>query len=100
MVCHVDYCFEKGEQKIRKILLRICLVFPVFLGSLSLFYADNIRGNVMCNGREETLRFNTNNFLEDVSYDESVFILPFYHPYKIFAFFLGKCDSDFKDEHI
>ena len=100
MVCRVDYCLEKGEQKIRKNLLRMCLVFPVFVGSLSLFYADNMRDYVMCNGREETLRFNTKNFFEDLSYDESVFNLPFYHPYKIFALFLCKCDSDFKDAHI
>ena len=96
MVCHVDYCLEKGEKKIRKILLRMCLVFPVLVGSLSLFYKDNMRDSVICNGREEMLRFNTNNFLEDISYDESVFNLPFHHPFKILAMFLGKCDSDLR----
>ena len=97
MVCHVDYCFKKGEKEIRKILLRICLVFPIFVGSLTLFHADNMRDSVMCNGREEKLLFNTNNFLEDFSYDGSVIILPFHHPYKIFWISLHKCDSNFKD---
>ena len=98
MVCHVDYCLEKGEKKIRKILLRMCLVFPIFLGSLSLFYKDNMRDSVMCNGREELLLFNINNFLEDISYDGSVFNLPFHHPYKIFAIFLCKYNYNFKDK--
>ena len=100
MVCHVEYCLEKGEKKIRKILLRMCLVFPIIVGSLSLFHADIIRDSVMCNGREENLLFNTNNFLEDTYYDGSVINLPFHHPYKIFGIFLRKCDSNFKDANI
>ena len=100
MVCHADYCLEKGEKKIRKILLRMCLVFPIFLGSLSLFYKDNMRDSVMCNGREELLLFNINNILEDISYDGSVINLPFHHPYKIFGLFMCKCVSNYKDANI
>ena len=100
MVCHVDFCLEKGEHKIRKILLQMCLVFPIFVGSLSLFHADNMRDSVMCNGREEKLLFNTNNFIEDISYDGSVINLPFHHPYKIFGLFMRKCVSNYKDANI
>ena len=96
MVCHADYCLNKGEKQIRKILLRMCLVLPIFMAFLALYYADNMRDSVMCNGREEMLRFNTNNFLEDVSYNESVITLPFYHPYKLFAIILGKMDRKYK----
>ena len=99
MVCHGQFCLEKGEKKIRWILLRLCLALPVLVASLSSFYSDNMRDFVMCNGREETLRFNINNFLEDVSYDESVIILPAYHPYKLFALFLGKISFELLSRH-
>ena len=90
MVCQVDFCLKLGEKNLFKILLRICWVLPTFMASLALFYSDNMRGSIMCNGREEILRFNTNNFLDDVSYDESVITLPFHHPYKLLRLFLGK----------
>ena len=90
MVCRVDFCLKLGEKKLCEILLRICWVLPTFMASLALFYSDNMRGFIMCTGREEILRFNTNNFLEDVSYDESLMTLPFHHPYKILRVLLGK----------
>ena len=98
MVCHADYCIKTGEKQIRKILLRMCLVLPIIMASLALYYADNMRDSVMCNGREELLRFNTNNFLEDVSYNEHVITLPFHHPYKLLALFLGKIDLKYMKE--
>jgi hypothetical protein len=90
MVCHVDFCLRFGEKKLFEMLLRICWVLPTSLASLALFYKDNMRFFIMCCGREEILRFNTNNFLDDSSYDESLITLPFHHPYKIFRVILGK----------
>ena len=51
---------------------------------------ENMRGAIMCNGREEQLRFNLMNFLDSGS-DGGIFILlPIYHPYRLMALFFGR----------
>jgi hypothetical protein len=51
MVCHGEYCLVKGEQKIRKLLLKVCLGIPALVASLSMLFLDNLRGALICNGR-------------------------------------------------
>ena len=90
MVCHVDFCLEKGERKISKILLRASVVVPTLVASFSMFYLDNLRGYLVCSGREEILRFNTDNFFEDAFIGGVVILLPLHHPYRVFAIMLGR----------
>ena len=90
MVCHVPYCIEKGEKAIRENLVKLCIILPVLVATLTMLFLDNLRDTFMCNGREEILRFNINNFLDDVSYDEITVILPLHHPYRILCLFIGK----------
>lgn len=89
MVCHVDYCLKIGQTKIREVLLKWSLGVPIVMASVSMFYLDNLRDSIMCTGREEMLRFNTENFLKDVTHSGVVILLPLLHPYRIFALILG-----------
>ena len=88
MVCHVDYCLATGGKKIRSILLKVCLGLPALVASLSIIFLDNLRGSLICNGREEMSKFDSD-FFENV-YDGGVMIkLPLHHPYRIFSISLG-----------
>ena len=71
-------------------LLNFCAFVPVFVAALSVFFLDQLRDSNMCNGREEVLRFNINNFLQPVSYNEFVVQLPLYHPYSVLLLVIGK----------
>ena len=93
MVCHIPYCLEKGEKAIRENLVKLCIVLPVLVATLTMLFSDNLRDTFMCNGTEEILRFNINNFLEDVSYNENSIILPLHHPYRILGLFIGKLEK-------
>ena len=89
MVCQVDYCFKKGEKKIRDFLLTMCLVLPALEAFLSMFFLDNLRGFLICNGRQEIFHWKLDSSLEDI-FDAGVLILlPIYHPYRIAAIILG-----------
>ena len=72
-----------------KIFFEFLRVFPVFLILVSMFFLDNLRDNNICNGREEDLRFNINNFLKPVFYNEFVIQLPLHHPYTILILING-----------
>ena len=90
MVCQVDFCLEKGEKKICKILQKTFVAVPALVASFSMFYMDNLRGYLVCSGREEVLRFNTDNFLEDALIGGVVILLPLHHPFRVFAIILGR----------
>ena len=90
MVCHSDYCLNMGEQRIREKLLEFCTFAPLVVASLSMFFLDQLRDNNMCNGREEVLRFNINNFLQPVFYNEFVVQLPLYHPFTLILLVIGR----------
>ena len=89
MVCHSNYCLKIGEQKIRERLLNLCGMVPCLVALLSMVFAEDLRDNNICNGREEALRFNTSNFLQPVFYDEFVIRAPLYHPYTVLVLFIG-----------
>ena len=88
MVCHVDYCLAIGGKKIRTILLTVCLGLPAFVASLSMLFLDNLRGSLICNGREEILTLNSDLF-ENVYDGGEMIKLPLHHPYRILAIILG-----------
>ena len=80
----------KGEKIVQKFLVDLCFVLPAFSAFLSMFYLENMRGAIMCNGREEHLRFNLNNFLDSISDSGIVILLPLHHPYRLMALCFGR----------
>ena len=90
MVCHVDFCLSKGEKTIQKFLQNLCITLPILTASISLLYSGNMRGSIVCNGREEAFRFNISNFLDSLRDGGVLFLLPIYHPYRLLAMFFGK----------
>ena len=89
MVCQVDYCLSRGEKNIQQVLQTLSFILPAISASLSLFYLDNMRGYLVCNGREETFRFNTDNFFSSGMDGGVIFLLPIYHPYRLLAIVFG-----------
>ena len=93
MVCQAHYCLAKGEKTIRENLVKFCFAVPLLFASLTMLYLDKEKGSIMCNGREEIFKFNINNFLDEVSHNEIVILLPLHHPYRILSLILGKNKS-------
>ena len=90
MVCHVDFCLQKGEKRICQTLMKFSVALPTMVAFLSLFYLDNLRGSLICNGREEMFRFKTDNFFDEVFYGGVFILLPLYHPFRVFSITLGR----------
>ena len=90
MVCHVDFCLQKGEKRICQTLIKTSVALPTMVAFLSMFYLDNLRGSLICNGREEMFRFKTDNLFDEVFYGGVFILLPLYHPFRVFSIILGR----------
>ena len=66
MVCHHEFCRGVGEKVLSRRLIRWTFVTPIILSFMfTLFSQDVIRDNLVCNGREEAVWYNLNNFLDE-----------------------------------
>ena len=72
-------------------LLRFCLVFSVVMGLITTHVHNSLRGYLICSEREESLRFNLEDFWIPVPYDGVRFTnFPVYHPFQILSYIICK----------
>ena len=65
MVCHAELCHQVGGKILSRRLIRWTFLTPIILSVIALFIQDVLRDNLICNGREEAVWFNLDNFLGD-----------------------------------
>jgi hypothetical protein len=62
MVCHAEFCHKIGGKVLSRRLIRWTFIIPVIISAIALFFQDILRDNLVCNGREEVLWHNLDNF--------------------------------------
>ena len=62
MVCHAEFCYKIGGKVLSRRLIRWTFIIPIIISVIALFFQDFLRDNLICNGREEVLWYNLDNF--------------------------------------
>ena len=105
MVCHAEFSHKMGERVLTRRLIHWTFIIPVVLSVIGLFFQDFLRDNLICNGREEVLWYNLDNFFGKTvggkffksvfcnkSYnlsDDDLLLLNLSHPFKILTTLIG-----------
>ena len=106
MACKVDFSHRVGGKVISRILFRYTFLLPLILSICALFFQDFLRDNLVCNGREEVLLYNLDNFFMKqeggkhslnfklilrnyIMKGDSLVLLPFSHPFKLATLIFG-----------
>ena len=73
----------------------MCLLFPLWMGLLAIYFHNNLRDYLICANREEFLRYDLEDFWAPTIYEkvgeEDLINLPRYHPYRILLLLLCEC---------
>ena len=73
-------------------MIRICILFPLMMGLVSVHFYNNSRGYLICSNREEFLRYNLQDFWDEINYEkEHLNNLPGYHPFNMMIYII--CES-------
>ena len=62
MACKVDFSHRVGGKVLSRLLFRYTFILPLVLSISAIFFQDFLRDNLVCNGREEVLWYNLDNF--------------------------------------
>ena len=107
MVCHATFCYKIGAKVLSRRLIRWTFIIPIIISIVALFFQDFLRDNLICNGREEALWYNLDNFfgktkttggiVQKLNFCNSIFpssenglvLLEFSHPFKILTHLIG-----------
>ena len=75
----------------RSYYTRLCLMFPLLMGLLAIYFHNNLRDFLICSNREEFLRYDLEDFWAPNTYEkEDITNLPRYHPYRILILIVCK----------
>ena len=78
------------EYPMVKLLLeRLSISLPLSFAFITILFSDNLRDFLICSNREERLRFNLEDFYQEIGYKELLHNLNIYHPYSLLVFIIG-----------
>ena len=55
---------------------------------MTMIYSDNLRDFLICSNREERLRFNMEDMIQDIGYQERLHNLDIHHPYSLLIYII------------
>ena len=104
MACKVDFSHRVGGKVLSRLLFRYTFILPLVLSISAIFFQDFLRDNLVCNGREEVLWYNLDNFFMkqeggmlwyiyimsmQITEGNGIFLLHFTHPFMLVTLIFG-----------